>query len=321
MNKLMFLLSFLYVTNSYSSWNQVEIEGLKLNLYIPKNIEMSEANSNALMVNLHGCAQTADNLMNHGNWDNVADQYNMVVAIPFVPNGGKYAGCWDYYGSDHSINNRDNVYIIKMVKYLLAKKQLKLDANQVYVSGLSSGGGEALVLGCLAPDIFTGIGINAGPTISTSAFDIGVAPTQFDHYLEICKQLARLNNVENNFKTQLTSIVYGDNDYLVNPKHNIMNAELMSSIYGANLKTLFDVKSLEGEYTEGFGNLYSDKRGPRVSIIMNKGLGHNWPAGQGGSSSNYINKRSINYPKYITKFFFDNNRRSKNVIKPKTADF
>ena len=40
----------------------------------------------------------------------------------------------------------------------------------------------------------------------------------------------------------------------------------------------------------------------------NTGLGHNWPAGA-GSGGSYISANSIDYPAYVTEFFFDNNRR------------
>lgn len=302
-------------TLAFGAWKQETIEGLKVNLYYPKNLLKSDGNTNALMVNLHGCSQKADDLKNDGNWETVADDYNMIVALPFVPNGGKYSGCWDYYGADHTRSNRDNVYLIKMVQNLLKRSDLKLDENQVYVSGLSSGGGESLVLGCLAPDLFAGIGLNAGPTIGTSAFEIGSAPTKFDTYLKNCKDLATTNKVDQYLKTQLTSIIYGNNDFVVNTKHDLTNADLMSNIYGANTKTSFDTKKLEGSYTDGTGTLYSDAIGPRISLIMNTNLGHNWPAGQGGNGGNFVNKKSINYPRYITKFFFENNRRAKHINK------
>lgn len=62
--------------------------------------------------------------------------------------------------------------------------------------------------------------------------------------------------------------------------------------------------------------MFSDSDGPRVSLIMNTNLGHNWPAGQGGNAGNFISKKSINYPAYLARFFFENNRRSRHVKMP-----
>jgi poly(3-hydroxybutyrate) depolymerase len=50
--------------------------------------------------------------------------------------------------------------------------QLNIDPSQTYNTGLSSGGGQAMVMGCLAPEIFAGMGINAAPTIGTGSHKI-----------------------------------------------------------------------------------------------------------------------------------------------------
>lgn len=298
--------------SALAEWKEENVSGLQTILYSPKNV--SPGDQLALIVNLHGCAQKADDLKKDGNWETSADEYKMIVALPRVPNGGVYSGCWDYYGSDHTVTNRHNKAIIDMVKTLLSRKDLNIDPGQVYISGLSSGGGESMILGCLAPDLFAGMGLNAGPSTGTTANEIGRPKTAFDKMLATCKNLA---GTKTDFlKTQLTSIIYGNNDFIVSPVHDTNNAQIMSAIYGADIKSTFDTKKLEGTSTDGTGTLLSDQKGPRISLIMNTNLGHNWPAGQGGNAGNFISKKSINYPAYLTKFFFQNNRRSSSVKMP-----
>jgi poly(3-hydroxybutyrate) depolymerase len=39
-------------------------------------------------------------------------------------------------------------------------------------------------------------------------------------------------------------------------------------------------------------------------------LGHAWPAGSGpGGVINFVAREGVNYPAYVTRFFFKNNRR------------
>lgn len=311
-NVLLFSLLLPFV-NAQADWNSESVNGLQTYLYSPKS-NAPKSNKRALMINLHGCAQKAEDLKKDGNWETTADEFNMIVALPKVPNGGVYSGCWDYYGADHTRTNRHNGPVIELVKNLLARKELNIDPAQVYVSGLSSGGGESMVLGCMAPDIFAGIGLNAGPSTGTTANEIGRPQTSVEKMLSVCKTLAG-NNSES-FKTQLTSIIYGSNDFIVNPIHDTNNAQIMSNVYGATQKSTFDTKKLQGSMTDGTGTMFSDSTGPRISLIMNSNLGHNWPAGQGGNAGNFISKKSINYPAYLAKFFFENNRRSKNVVMP-----
>lgn len=307
------LLCSLAAFSAQAEWKNETISSLQTHLYIPKTTAAS-APKRALMINLHGCAQKADDLKKDGNWETTADEFNMVVAIPKVPNGGVYAGCWDYYGADHTRTNRNNGPILELVKNLLSRSELSIDPEQVYISGLSSGGGEAMILGCMAPDVFAGMGLNAGPSTGTSAGEIGRPQTSLDKMLSVCKTLAGSN--AEFFKTQLTSIIYGNNDFIVNPAHDTNNAQIMSTVYGATTKASFDTKKLPGSMTEGTGTMFSDSSGPRVSLIMNTNLGHNWPAGQGGNAGNFISKKSINYPAYLARFFFENNRRSKHVKMP-----
>jgi poly(hydroxyalkanoate) depolymerase family esterase len=314
MKQMILFLSLVIPFFSVSAqWKNQSIKGLSTLIYLPK-IQTDNTQKKALMVNLHGCAQKADDLKIDGNWETTADEYNMIVVLPRVPNGGVYSGCWDYYGADHTTSNRHNGPIIEMVKDLLARPELNIDPEQVYVSGLSSGGGESMIMGCLAPDLFAGMGLNAAPSTGTSAQEINRIQTSVSAMLATCKKLAGTKS--DLFKTQMTSIIYGNNDYIVSTAHDTNNAQIMSTIYGATVKSTFDTKKLEGALTDGTGTLFSDDKGPRVSLIMNTVLGHNWPAGQGGNGGNFISKKSINYPAYITKFFFQNNRRSQSVKMP-----
>ncbi len=312
-NFLMFFLMIIFVGfNAQAEWKFETIEGVQVHYYVPKNPFKGSLRS--LMVNLHGCSQKAEDLKKDGNWENTAEDFNMIVALPKVPNGGVISGCWDYYGGDHTLNNRHNAPLLKLVKALLSRIDLSIDPGQVYLSGLSSGGGETMVLGCLAPDVFAGLGVNAGPSTGTLSSEISFPKTSYQSMLDTCKKLG--TGKEDFFKTQLTSIIYGNNDFIVSTKFDLFNADIMRAIYGASIQSQFDTTKLEGANKEGTGTLWSDSTGPRVSLIMNKNLGHNWPAGQGGNGGNFINKKSLNYPHYLAQFFYTNNRRSKNVVLP-----
>ncbi|MBC7713441.1 MAG: PHB depolymerase family esterase [Rhizobacter sp.] len=306
-----------FSSTTYADWKFDTIEGMQVHYYLPKvssPLSIKSSTKKALMINLHGCAQKAEDIKKDGNWENTADDFNMIVALPKVPNGGVISGCWDYYGADHTTTNRHNGPVIKLVMALLAKPELDIDPAQVYVSGLSSGGGETMVLGCLVPEMFAGLGINAGPSTGTTSQEISFPKTTVQASLDTCKKLA--TGKTEFFKTQLTSIIYGNNDYIVNTAFDTNNAEIMRSIYDAQNKSTFDTTKLAGSATAGTGTMWSDAKGARVSLIMNTGLGHNWPAGQGGNGGTFVNKKSINYPDYLARFFFTNNRRTKTVVLP-----
>lgn len=315
--KLIILLTLgLFSLQALAEWKFETIAGVQVHYYLPK-IPLSlsvKTKKKSLMINLHGCSQKAEDLKKDGNWESTADDFNMIVALPKVPNGGVLAGCWDYYGGDHTVNNRHNGALINLTKALIARGDLNIDPGQVYLSGLSSGGGQSMILGCLAPELYAGLGINAGPSTGTASSEISRPKTSYETMLNTCKNLA--NGKEQFFKTQIASIIYGNNDYIVSTNFNLFNADILKTIYGAPNQSSFDTLTLDGANKEGTGTLWSDAAGPRVSLIMNKNLGHNWPAGQGGNGGNFINKKSLNYPQYLAQFFYTNNRRSSEVRLP-----
>jgi len=299
-------LAFTFITlslNISSAWETKNYFGSDVHLYLPKGYSSSKRYP--LMVNLHGCAQKGTILRDHGNWPSAADTFEVIVAIPEVPRGGVIAGCWDYYGLDHTRSNRHNGFIIDLTEKLIT--ELSIDADQVFVSGLSSGGGLSLVLGCLAPDIFSGLGLNAGPSVGTNSGQISRATISVDQVMANCRQLA--GDKARYFNSQIASIIYGNNDFLVAPDYNRINGKALSQIYGADGSESFNPEVFPGKSPAGFGSLSLVRKSPVVSVIENTGLGHNWPAGQGGSSRSFVNKNSLDYPYYLLQYLTTNNRR------------
>lgn len=271
-------------------------------------------NGRALLVVLHGCAQTYGNLQTYGSWVDTAEQYGMVVSLPGVAGGGVYFGCWDYYGSNHTRVANDAADLLGHVDALLDDPALGIDPAQVYVAGLSSGGGMAMVMACLAPDVFAGVGIAAGPTVGTTAYQIGSVGTNASTARTVCEGLA--GAASSHFDTQLAAVISGTNDYTVAQGYASLNAQVFGNIYAAarGLPSLtsasLDVTTLEGYQPAGTGSLRSDELGPRVALISAQGMGHAWPAGTGsGSEVSYVARQGVDYAAFLAELFTENNRR------------
>jgi poly(3-hydroxybutyrate) depolymerase len=270
----------------------------------------------ALMISLHGCIQSADEFKNGNDWESVADPFGMVVAIPDVPGNGAadvrrdvlVGQCWDYYFTTHTRNNRFNDNILDLVDELLSRGLLNIDPRQVFISGLSSGGGETMVMGCLAPDVFAGIGINAGPTVGTGPGQIGLVATNKNAAVNDCTRLA--GGQSGSLGNQITSIVFGDRDFTVSQGYNTLNADVMADIYDASKDS--GSNTIAGGGTE---ETWSKGGFQVVQLIKVSGMGHAWPAGQDTSGGGgFIDHRSIDYPQVLTKFLFCNNRRVDNRV-------
>jgi poly(3-hydroxybutyrate) depolymerase len=288
-------------------------------VYVPSNASPAVVNGKrALMLTLHGCGQTASgNVINTKyNWETTAEQYGMVVVAPTVPSGTSstrsVAGCWDWFGTGWTRTNRDQVPLKKLIDAVMARTNLDIDPNQVYVTGLSSGAAETHVLGCVFPDVFAGVGVNAGPALGSSSTAIFSDPTITASQVAANCKAGNGNAYNTYFTTQIWNTIYGSNDTMVKPTHNVRNGHGMCVLYGMTAGSTCTGGEAITVSGGGSGNQYRDANGKlRVSVIAVNGMGHAWPAGSGGSGGGtYVDYTHVNYPVWIANWFFANNLRT-----------
>ncbi len=313
--KLLCLLAGLFFLSSAvnaGSWrSEATIGGkLKAHVYVPTTAPMLNG-KRALMVSMHGCGQTHDDFKQGANWPGTADDYGMVVALPMASKEGLYGmlvGCWNFHvgmGADRT--KTDAKYLIDMVNALIADTSLNIDPDQVYITGLSSGAGMTSQMACLAPDVFAGAGVNAGPAPGSGGTDLSTPGISATQGRSNCNTLA--GPFQSDLYTQLHNNVHGSNDSSVSPAHAQRNTEIFDLVYeqsGGSITTC-STSTLPGN---GDVTTLCDGTGPRISKVIVNGMGHAWPAGPGSSGGgSYIDHTHVNYPDYIADFFFSNNRR------------
>ncbi|MFL6659180.1 MAG: PHB depolymerase family esterase [Massilia sp.] len=273
----------------------------------------------ALVLVLHGCTQTAagdviDSTSDKGfGWKAAAEQYGAVILAPNAT-GNVYSNhCWDYASTSHNRTSGHDAILLNLISRFVTDSRYAIDPNQVYVTGLSSGGGETMALGCMAPDIFAGVGINAGPPPGTTTGQIGFVPSGYTATTAAnnCKSLAGSNLSK--FATQISSVIWGTNDYTVAQAYGPMDAAAMRGAYGGTF-----TKGTTTNVATGGSNIpYTDSSGKlRTSEITVTGMGHAWPSGTGGQNANYVDATKVNYPAFLMDFWFANNLRASSVASP-----
>jgi poly(3-hydroxybutyrate) depolymerase len=273
----------------------------------------------ALVLVLHGCGQTAAgdviaSANDQGfNWKAAADQYGAVILAPNAT-GNVYSNhCWDYTNTNHNRTSGHDGILLNLVNRFVTDARYAIDPNQIYVTGLSSGGGETMVLGCMAPDIFAGVGINAGPPPGTTTGQIGFVPSGYTATTAAinCKALSGSNLPR--FSTQIASVIWGSSDFVVAQAYGPMDAAAMRAVYGGT----FTKGATASVPTGGTNTPYTDSNGKlRTSEIAVSGMGHAWPAGPGGQNGNFVNATKVNYPAFVMNFWFANNLRASAIPAP-----
>ena len=292
----------LFFTNHLfaGSWqNNQALGGFnKVNIYTPDSYS-SVGQGKALMIVLHGCVQSVDAYLT-AKLESAAENHGMVIAVPDAMNKAGYS-CWSYWQGTKSRTSGDYKNLISLASVLTGDSNRQIDPNQVYIAGLSSGAAFANTTACLAPDIFAGMGISAGPSIGTSS-NGALGPCETANVQSRCQQYA--GSYANHFASQIASIAQGDQDSTVNLCYNTQNAEGMAALYGVSELPGSNTIS-EGATRTGDETLWQNGR---VSKLWFNGVDHAWSGGQGASGS-YINGSSINYAEYLGQYFATYNQR------------
>ncbi len=301
------------------SWWPEQVIGGKLETIVYQPTTTPKlGDKRALMISLHGCGQTNDEFQEGANWATQADNYGMVVALPQAAGEGSYGyiGCWNFHvGMNISRNNSDAKYLLDLVESLLNNETLNIDPHQVYLTGLSSGGGMVASMACLAPEVFAGAGVNAGPGPGSTGTSNSSPDISVSQGVSNCKTLANKDgaNSQQHLYTQLHSSVCGSADTMVTPAWCDRVSDIMVATYNedTNISDCSGGDNPTSITGNGTVTTWCDSKSPRASKMIINGMGHAWPAGPGSSGGGqYIDHSYVNYPEYITAFFFNNNRRA-----------
>jgi poly(3-hydroxybutyrate) depolymerase len=305
-------------TVAHAAWETVQLEGMSVEIYTPATTSPI-GSGHGLMLVLHGCAQTGAQLREYGNFETTAEDFGMVVAVPTVANGGVIAGCWDYYGPAHSRDAGDPSTIIGLAEGLRDDASRSIDPAQVYLVGFSSGGAEALIGGCLAPDVFAGVAVSAGPALGTTLNEIGSIGTTADEAAMLCTLFAATHAAD--FATQLAITFTDTMDFTVAQGYAQVNTDMFEALFangGELAEAPIDVATLPGTEPTGSALAYADADGERIAFITSTGVGHNFPSGSGamGPALSYVAGNGLNLSYFAAEMFTTNNRRVEGGFDP-----
>src|SRR4051812_13834870 len=275
--------------SAQQTWAADSVNGGNLTgfFYWPATQPVHANGKRALVLVLHGCVQTASgDVINNGdngyNWKGAADQYGAVILAPNATGNVSSNHCWDYSRTNHSRSTGHEFVLLDLISRFKNDAQYAIDPNQVYVTGLSSGGGETIVLGCIAPDVFAGWAENAGPTPGTTTGQIGLVPSGYTatNAKNGCNSLAGSNS--SYFSTQIAGAVWGTSDFTVAPAYNPLMMDAIRQIYGGT----FTADASTSVATGGTNTYHRDSSGRiRTSTLSINGMQHAWPSGPGGQNT------------------------------------
>lgn len=198
---------------------KIESNPGKLNCYVhlPKN---KLTKNLPLVIVLHGCSQTAQDIYKDAGWEKLSDSLGFIVLLPeqrFVNNGGR---CFQWYKPENQTEKGSEIQSISSMLYYV-NKTYHNDSSKQYIYGVSAGAVMAVNCIFLYPEKFDGSAIVAGECFGTT-----------DSYSATFKSIIKAKELPDSLllnsktrKAQLaktfprTVVFHGDKDKIVDPIH------------------------------------------------------------------------------------------------------
>lgn len=278
--------SLVFSASSLAGTAQRETHGAReVRIYAPDG----DVTGKAVVVVLHGCTQTADDVADASKMDALADEKGFVAVYPEQSSASGLNRCWEWW--DVKNQKRDAgepKEIADAVAAIVGAR--KLDAERVYVAGISAGGAMSVVLGATYPDRFTAIGVLAGVEYGAASALSGVYSASATGGPDPKQQGERAHSAMGAFARVVPALViHGDADGVVAP----INGEQVAAqwlatntlVLGAG--AIGEPTSTDGEARYPFTRTVhasKERGGSVVEHVLVKGLGHAWPGGKAGGS-------------------------------------
>lgn len=287
MKNLTFILFlfFLVVGSAQSDLTKIEDFGenkgnLKMYSYIPNNLNTTKPV--ALVLVLHGCTQTAEEIASETGWNKLADSLNFIIVYPEQRQINNAAKCFNFYLGFKAKKDKGEVASIRqMIAYSF--QNYFIDSSKVFITGMSAGGGMSNAL------------LNAYPTL----FNAGALVAAPDN----------LFNPNKNEYQPRVAILQGDDDKVVVPKNalNLKEQWLKKhQIDTANVelkKNYLNNPLLTAEY------FYNTKKEVKVITLFAKGIRHKLlikpgdKISEGGTMDNHTQDINFHSTYWIAQFF------------------
>ncbi|MHB1107321.1 MAG: extracellular catalytic domain type 1 short-chain-length polyhydroxyalkanoate depolymerase [Lutibacter sp.] len=194
---------------------------LEMYVYKPINNDLKVP----LVVVLHGCVQTANEIAEQSGWNTLADANNFMVIYPQQKVENNLNKCFNWYENlDISKNDGESETIKEMIQYAI--QNFDVDPSKIFVTGISAGGAMANVLMANYPDLFKSGAIMSGIPFK-AANDLATAYAAMQGKVEKTPDewVTSISNNNPNYEGKYPKIVifHGIDDPFVNVK----NAEII----------------------------------------------------------------------------------------------
>ncbi len=113
-----------------------------------------------LVVLLHGCKQTPEEIAGGTRIARLADAAGFLVLLPRQNPHANPWGCWNWFDAATTRGWGEAAIIAAQIREV--RRGYRIDKRRVFVAGMSSGGGLAAIMGMRHPQVVAGVFVHSG---------------------------------------------------------------------------------------------------------------------------------------------------------------
>ena len=252
-----------------------------------------------LIVMLHGCTQSPDDFAAGTRMNVLAEEHTCLVAYPAQAASANASKCWNWFRpSDQQRGQGEPSLIAGITRQIM--RDHSVDAERVYVAGLSAGAAAAAIMGMTYPDLYAAIGVHSG--LACGAAD------------DLPSALAAMRQGEAAFvrrsvehrRVVPTIVFHGDQDSTVHPRNGDWVIEQSRASPMADLRTTVQHGRVPGGHAYK-RTLHADARGQTIlEHWVIHGAGHAWSGGSPAAS--YTDPQGPDATREFLRFFLEHRR-------------
>jgi poly(hydroxyalkanoate) depolymerase family esterase len=275
-----------FVAKSYS--NHAGTRAYKL--YVPNAYKGQPL---PLIVMLHGSTQSADDFAAGTRMNTIAEECTFLVAYPEQPAAANASKGWNWFRPGDQQRGHGEPSLIAGITRMVMH-DYSVDAERIYIAGLSAGGAAAVVMGKAYPDLYAAVGVHSG-------LPCGIASDLPSAFAAMRQGTADLSMAEGSAPIVPTIVFHGDQDIVVHPRngdnviaHSKMTASLNSKVHS-------------GEAPGGLAytrTVHNDAQGRAILEQWDiHGAGHAWSGGSPFGS--FTDPRGPDASREMVRFFLN----------------
>jgi poly(hydroxyalkanoate) depolymerase family esterase len=242
-------------------------------VYVPSHTNRRKP---PLLIMLHGCTQNPDDFAVGTGMNRLAEEHGIIVAYPGQPMSANQSACWNWFNATEQMRDVGEPSIIAGITRTIMA-EFDIDAERVYVAGLSAGGAMAAIMGATYPELYAASGIHSGLAYG-SATDVASAFAAMRGSSSPAAPEQRKSHLKSANGRVRTIVFHGASDQIVHPSNaEMILAEARAGVTDPAQETRHDGSAGGRAYIR---IVITDASGvPHVEHWAIEGLGHAWSGG------------------------------------------